>query len=159
MEVTLRDASTHRAIVDHLNQLYLYDFSEFGRRDVRPDGLYEASYLDAYWSNEDRRSFVLLVDDQIAGFTLLHLPDGRAHPIGEFFAMRKYRRKGVAATAAVQVFDMFPGQWTVRQFPSNVGARGFWRTVIDRYTSGRFTEEEHSRESGGWTQSFDNSRA
>ncbi len=157
MTVTLVDASEHRSVVERLNQLYLYDFSEFGSRDVGPDGLYEASYLDGFWSRQGRHAFLLEVDGRHAGFALVSTPDDGAHSIEEFFVMRKYRRKGIGASAATQLLDMFPGEWKVHQFASNVAAREFWRRVIDAHTSGRFTETAHGG-SEGWSQLFDSRR-
>lgn len=55
---------------------------------------------------------------------------GLPHDIAEFFVMRKYRRHGVGAEAAVQLFARFPGDWTVRQQLSNPAATTFWRKAI-----------------------------
>ena len=155
MAVILLDASARQSVIEHLNQLYLYDFSEFGSRDVGPEGLYDASYLDGFWSRQDRHPFLLGVDGQHAGFALVSTPEDSAHSIQEFFVMRKYRRRGIGASAATQLFDMYPGEWKVHQFASNVAAREFWRGVINAYTSGRFTETAHGG-AEGWTQFFDN---
>ena len=70
MEITLADASGRRGVVDNLNQLYLYDFVEFADADVDERGLYTCSYLDAYWSDEERSPLLISVDEALAGFAL-----------------------------------------------------------------------------------------
>ena len=60
--------------------------------------------------------------------------------IVEFFVMRKYRRSGAGEAMARSVFDRFPGRWEVREIASNLPAQAFWRTIIGRYTDGRFEE-------------------
>jgi predicted acetyltransferase len=34
--------------------------------------------------------------------------------MSEFFVLRKYRRQGIGRTAAVELFERFPGPWRVR---------------------------------------------
>ena len=157
MQVELMDASGHKAAVTNLNQLYLYDFVEFADADVNQAGLYTSAYLDAYWFEEDRHPFLICVGGRFAGFALVRRHAEGKHSIAEFFAMRKYRRKGIGERAATQVYARFPGRWTVHQMASNPGAQAFWRKTIDRVTGGRFTETEHAGRSPGTSQSFDNS--
>ena len=157
MLVKLTDASGHRAAVTNLNQLYLYDFVEFADDDVNREGLYTSSYLDAYWSDEDRHPFLICVDDALAGFALVRRDAEGGHSIAEFFVMRKYRRNGIGERAAAEAYARFPGRWTVHQMASNPGAQAFWRKTIGRYTGGRFTETEHPGQWPGTSQSFDNS--
>ncbi len=157
---TTRD---QKPILDHLMQLYLYDFSEVEGFDTGGDGLFEQAPLDSYWTEPDRYPFLIYVDDRIAGFilvnshTCLHENEG-ARSIAEFFVMRKYRRKGVGSTTARHVFDLFPGKWEVRQIPANDTGQRFWRNVIRRYTNGNFSAT--ALDNGIWqgpAQSFDNS--
>jgi predicted acetyltransferase len=75
------------------------------------------------------------------------------HSMAEFFVMRKYRRGGVGQRAAVELFDRFPGVWSVKQVQSNLPSHSFWRNVIGRYTDGNY---EEIREAGwdGPVQTF-----
>jgi predicted acetyltransferase len=61
--------------------------------------------------------------------------------MAEFFVMRKYRRRGVGRQVAGQIFDMFPGQWSLYQKEDNLPAQSFWRCVIAEYTQGAYTDE------------------
>ena len=62
--------------------------------------------------------------------------------MAQFFVMRGYRREGVGRTAATILFDRHPGPWEVRVIEENLPAEAFWRSVIERYTSGAFKVSE-----------------
>jgi len=149
-----------QAILQHLIEFYQYDFSEFDGTDVDANGIYGYGYLDDYWSKPHRYPLLVRVDHHLAGFVLVN--DYVYHPtssrsIAEFFVMRKYRRRGVGRTVACTVFDQLPGRWEVRQLQENRGAQTFWRTVIDEYTRGEYTEQQLA--AYGWdgpAQIFDN---
>jgi predicted acetyltransferase len=126
-------------------ELYLYDFTDFDRAEIGPDGLYGYSYLDNYWAEPDRYPFLLHLNGCLAGFVLVckynYLSAERdCWVIAEFFILRKYRRQGLGTQAAAAIFDRFPGPWQVGQIPENTPATAFWRKVIGRYTGGRFQE-------------------
>jgi predicted acetyltransferase len=139
-----------RPVLRQLMELYLYDFSEFDLADVGPQGLYEYPYLDYYWTEPDRHPFLVRVEKRLAGFVLVTRYNyltgerdpalGAAWVIGEFFIMRKYRRKGIGETVACQVFDRFPGEWQVAQLHENTPATAFWRKVIGCYSQGQYQE-------------------
>jgi len=134
-----------KPILARLMQLYLYDLSEVDGRDIDQDGLFEYKYLDSYWSQAERFPFLIYADDKIAGFVLVnsytHLQErGKAKSIAEFFVLSKYRSQGIAKTAALRIFDAFPGKWEISPLKENVGAQRFWRRAIDEYTNGQFTE-------------------
>jgi predicted acetyltransferase len=134
-----------QAILQRLMEFYLYDFSEFDGTDVDANGIYGYDYLDDYWSKPQRYPLLVRVDHNLAGFVLVndhayHPPSNRS--IAEFFVMRKYRRRGVGRRVACTVFDQLPGHWEVRQLQENRVAQAFWRTVIDQYTHGQYTEQQ-----------------
>ena len=101
---------------------------------------------------------------QYAGFALVqqrsHLTaDPAVSDVAEFFVLRKYRRRGIGAALARQVFELFKGRWEVRQLATNPAATQFWRTVIAGCTGGRFLETTWDNERWrGPVQEFDNSR-
>jgi predicted acetyltransferase len=126
-------------------QLYLYDFSAVDDADVDDAGCFRYPYLDSYWNMPERYPFLIRAAGRLVGFTLvnrysrLHDPfDG--HAVAEFFILRKYRRRGVGRSAAMQLFARFPGKWEVASSATNVPAQAFWRSTIDVYTDGRYHE-------------------
>jgi predicted acetyltransferase len=76
--------------------------------------------------------------------------------VDNFFVLRKYRRKGVGAAAAMRTFDMFPRKWEVRELAKNAAAIAFWRRTVAEYTRGRYVEVTFDDERWrGPVQSFD----
>ncbi len=117
-----------KAVLRHLLELYIYDFSEYMGWDVDRHGRFGCRYLDNYWTEPERFPFFVRVDGELAGFALVRAGD--PHDMAEFFVMRKYRRDGIGSHAARTVFARFPGAWQVRQMAENAGATAFWRTAI-----------------------------
>ncbi|MGE0326018.1 MAG: GNAT family N-acetyltransferase [Polyangiaceae bacterium] len=149
-----RAAIAARPLLEQLMQLYCYDWSELVGLDVAEDGRYAGVGLDPYWRDDTHHPFVLRVDGHPAGFALVQSQSRLTGEVGvydmaEFFVLRRYRRQGVGYAAACAVFDTFRGPWEVRQRSENVDATRFWRTIIDRYTSGAYTEVRHDEP--GWS--------
>ena len=109
-----------------------------------------------------RSAFLLKVGDEPAGFVLLETTGTQPQTqfsFGEFFIMRKFRRRGFGQQVAHRIFDRFRGRWEVRQVIQNTPATVFWRKVIGRYTGGKYYELPEPVKHGQWTdtvQTFDN---
>ena len=155
---TASDAPTLR----NLLQLYMYDFSEFMGWDVGADGRFDDRGVAPLRNDPLRHPFLIRVGGQLAGLVIVDQqsrlwPAEPASDVAEFFILRRYRRLGVGARAATQVFDRFRGRWEVRQTASNTAATAFWRKVIGAYCGGSFRElvlaDERWR---GPVQLFDN---
>lgn len=145
-----------KSVITNLLQLYLYDFSELAGWAINEHGLFNYPYLDHYWTEPDRHPFLVRADGELAGLALVCslASDGEhVNHLAEFFILRKLRRIGVGEAAARQLFDRFPGTWSVAQRNWNVAAQHFWRRVIDRYTGGAFTER-HDDDKGRIIQEF-----
>ncbi len=153
-----------KPVLRQLMELYLYDFSEFDGADVNEHGRFGYDYLDHYWIEPNRYPYFIQVDGKLAGFVLVNghtevLEASKGLSVGEFFVMKKYRGTGIGQAAAVEVFDMFPGRWEVRQYLPNEPSLAFWEKVIDRYTKGKFTKQTISVDE--WEEQviiFDNSK-
>ena len=134
-----------KLILRHLIQLYSYDFTEFDGVDADDYGLYRYDYFDHYWTDTQRRPYLVRVAGKLAGFALLrlaHRDDGTPYTsMAEFFIMKKYRGKGVGQAAAFYLFDQYPGDWEVSEIAGNRPAQAFWRKIIGRYTGGQYEEE------------------
>lgn len=129
MTLAVREAvSGDRELMSRLVDFYLHDFSEFDGRDVGSDGSYHYPWLDAYWTDLDRKPYVFHVDGRPAGFALVRLTD--PIELAEFFVLRKYRRDGVGTAAAREVIARHPGRWIVSQITRNEPAMAFWRGAI-----------------------------
>ena len=151
-------------VLDNLFQYYVYDFSEVIGVDVADDGKFARRSCEVYWEDAWRHPFLARVAGQYAGFALVHQrshlsADPAVCDVAEFFVLRKYRRRGVGAALARQLFELFPGRWEVRQLLANEAATRFWRSVIADYTRGHF--EEITSDTERWrgpVQRFDNAK-
>lgn len=159
----VRATASDAPIFDRLIQLYAYDFSEFMGWDVGADGRFDDRGVAPLRNDPLRHPFLIRVGGQLAGLVIVDQqsrlwPAEPASDVAEFFILRRYRRLGVGARAATQVFDRFRGRWEVRQTANNTAATAFWRKVIGAYCGGSFSElvlaDERWR---GPVQVFDNS--
>jgi len=153
-----------KSVVCNLGRYYIHDFTEFIGFRCSETGLYRADCWDKYWQQPGHCAFLVKVDGELAGFVLIEnqgvLPQTQ-WSIGEFFIMRKFRRRGIGRQVAFSMFDRFRGRWEVRQVVQNAPATAFWRKVIDRYTDGKYHELPEPVRHGQWTdivQTFDNAR-
>lgn len=121
---------------------------------------YMATTLIAYWRNDKCTPFVFCVAGKYAGFALVDDSvslAGNEWWMAQFFVLRRYRRKGLASFAAIEIFNAIRGKWEIGQIPLNLPAQSFWRTVISRYTHGNFTDQDYDDERWqGPLQCFDN---
>ena len=165
MDIKLVETTeTEKSVLQQLLELYAYDFSEYDDADVNEYGYYDYTYFDHYWTEENRHPFFIRVDGKLAGFTLINeycyvVKDPGTKSIAEFFIMRKYRRKGIGKSAAVKVFDRFPGNWEVIQHGENEPSQVFWEEVIREYTSGNYQLKDAKTEWWeGQALTFNNSK-
>jgi len=165
MDVALISAGHDDApVLSRLIQLYVYDFSEILKLEIRDDGLFDFGKPEGYWNAPRYSPFLIRAGSHLAGFAIVDSQSRLTHEplwdVNQFFVLRRYRRAGVGSSAAVALFDRFPGRWEVRAAQQNEVAQAFWRDVIRRYTGGCFEETVHN--DGTWrgpVQRFDNGHA
>ena len=152
-----------KSVVLNLSLYYIYDFTDCLAFRCPDSGLYRTDCFDRYWSEPGCCAFLLKVGNELAGFVFIEgsgTQPKTQFSFGEFFIMRKFRRRGFGQQVAHRLFDRFRGRWEVRQVIQNKPAIAFWRKVIDRYTAGKYHELPEPVKHGQWTdivQTFDNS--
>ncbi|HYR09449.1 MAG TPA: GNAT family N-acetyltransferase [Longimicrobium sp.] len=149
-----RAAAEEQAIVMNLLQLYAHDFSEFIDLQLQPDGRFGDPDLSRYWREEGRFPFLVRVDGHLAGCVLVSRgspirEDPRVWDMAEFFIVRRYRKRGIGAAVAHEIWRRLPGPWEVRVLESNRPARAFWGAAIRAFTpsmaEGRMMEVRENR--------------
>lgn len=165
--IEIREASLQeKPLIGNLMELYIYDFTEFADSDhLDETGRFGFDRLDSYWQESHRHPFLLRVDGHPAGLALVRTGiealtgEAGVNDVTEFFVMRRYRRSRAGEAMAHHVWNRFPGRWQVREIAANRPAHAFWRTVIARYTGGRFEEMQWDDEAWrGPVQFFDNAQ-
>ena len=136
--------------MENLLELYLHDFSEFSDVEIGEDGRFGYPFLNQYWDDPDRFPFLILADEQLAGFALVQQETDprngvKTTDLAEFFVLRQFRRQQVGSQAAIIIWDLFPGLWQVRVLLGNRSAYFFWKELIATYSANQF---EESKESG-----------
>jgi predicted acetyltransferase len=140
--VTIRRVGEeHRQVVERLAQLERHDLSEFRGYTPGPDGLFGFERLPLFFSEPDRRVYLIHQDSTLAGFTMTRrLPDG-ATSIGGFFVVRALRRNGVGQRAALELLRAQPGRWAIAFQEENAGAARFWRGFATAAVGSAWAEE------------------
>jgi len=160
MEIKLIPIGKERKeVLYNLYQFYEYDFSPYSEIDLGLDGRFSVN-LEHYWEDARWNPLFICYEKQIIGFLVILLenydtdPDP-THVIYDFLILKKYRRRGLGKSAAIQAFDLYKANWKVAQMKENGPAIDFWRDVVNGYTSGQYTEvfrEDRNK----YTQSFTN---
>lgn len=143
-------------IVANLLQLHEHDISQFCSDEIDENGLFAYPGFDLYWTTKEHTPFLIRAGGKVVGFALREQEEMDDHRpfsfMADFFILKKYRGQGIGQAAAFQLFDLFPGLWTVSELGLNLPAQAFWRTIIARYTGGPFTE--YVAEDGCFVQDF-----
>jgi predicted acetyltransferase len=126
-------------VLANLFQLYAHDFMDFCDLELDSDGRFSYKNLPLYWSDPRRHPFLLRIDGRLAGFVLVKRGsevsgNAAAWDVAEFFVLRSFRRRGIGAQVAHQVWERFPGTWEVRVMEANVSALHFWEHTIATFT-------------------------
>lgn len=135
-------------VIQNMARFYVYDISRacgfLGHEWTSPkDSMYECFDFKKYFTEENRRAFLIKVDEELAGFALLHrqFQNEKFHwEMGEFFVFGKFQGKGIGTQIANKIWQQFQGVWEVSVIPENTPAYGFWKRVIAAYTNKYFTE-------------------
>ena len=132
-------AQDQQPILSNLLELYAHDFSEIVDLEIGEDGRFGYPSLPLYWSEPSRHPFLIRNEGQLAGFALVKqgselTGSQTAWDMAEFFVLRGYRRRGIGAHAAHQVWKRFPGPWEVRVMHANTSALHFWANAVDAFT-------------------------
>ena len=132
-------APDQQPILANMLELYAHDFSEFHELELGVDGRFGYPYLPLYWSDPNRRPFLVRVDGKLAGLVLVKSGselsgDETVWDMAEFFVVRRYRRRGIGTYMAHEVWRQVPGLWEVRVMESNHSAHLFWAHAISAFT-------------------------
>ena len=136
MNVTLVPAEKYE-YVQNLFQYYIYDMSEYTGWPPYENGTFEVddsvTGLSDYWNKPNHFPYLIKVGEEIAGFSLVrkYPEDDEYFDMGQFFVLRKFKRKGVGEQAFKLSVEKHPGNWITRVLPNNIGAKKFWLKVIN----------------------------
>jgi predicted acetyltransferase len=125
-------------VIQNMARFYVYDISRYCGFiskiwEIPADGLYECFDSITYFDVADRHSFLIKVDEELAGFAIVDKEVKNKNAdwnIDEFFILAKFQGKNVGKYVAREVFAKFPGHWEVSVLPQNTLALKFWQNAI-----------------------------
>jgi predicted acetyltransferase len=119
-----------RELLRRLLADYLYEFD--GTTTPYP-------YFNSYWEQPERLPFLMVADDEVAGFCLIRLLDGGWH-VAEFFVLPEKRRDGVGRSAVEELAEKARGagatHLAAKVHPDNRNGLSFWLAVGFEITDG-----------------------
>jgi predicted acetyltransferase len=139
--IALEPIAEERAgVLRNLYELYAYDFSQYVRLRLGPEGRFDVPIGAEWWSRDDHHPFFIRRDGELCGFALVRRGSqvtGALEPmdVAEFFVLRARRRARVGTAAAHAVFAAFPGPWEVRVQLANDPALAFWAQALETFAA------------------------
>ena len=126
-----------RELLFNLNQKYLYEMTNFYDDALDEKGILYYGYFDAYFTDPLRSAYLILNDDDLCGFLMLHpysyFGGPTDHVLAEFTVFPMYRRQRLAAETVKLLFDTFPGRWEIKYNEKNLPAKNLWTAVTAPY--------------------------
>ncbi|MCC8406915.1 MAG: GNAT family N-acetyltransferase [Rickettsia endosymbiont of Sceptobius lativentris] len=106
-------------LIKNMGRFYVYDMSRYcgftsDEYDwaLPQDGLYEADDYKKYFTEVDRKTYLIKVNGEIAGFALLNkvgTHDKIDWNMGEFFIIARFQNRGIGRQVAKQIWQMHKG--------------------------------------------------
>lgn len=134
-------------IIQNMGRFYVYDMSEYlGNEagwEMPEDGLYECIDFKKYWQTDLAFPFLIRYKNELVGFVIVDKKgsDDRVdYNMAQFFIIRKFKGNSIGQLIACHCFEKFKGLWEVMVIPGNQGAYQFWKSVINRFTHGEYSE-------------------
>ncbi len=147
--ITVREAEEgERELLSVLLQKYLYEMSRYYNDKMDKNGNFPYPYLPLYFSEESRRAYFFLEENELIGFALInsHSFTGEdiENCIAEFTVFPAYRRRGKGTEAIAALKEKRRGKWQLKYSQDNPEGERFWNGIKEKYngTEPRLNEKE-----------------
>ena len=136
------------ALLFNLNQMYLYEMTNFYDDPMDAEGNYHYGHFEAYFTDPARTALLIYSDGRLAGFAMLHpcsyFGESPDHVMAEFTIFPRFRRRGLAIQAARRILEAYPGRWEIKYNEKNAPARALWNRLAAPYSPAvhRLNDEE-----------------
>ena len=107
---SVEEKETIRSLLQpYLDELSRFPDEEADYRDGA--GLYHYRYLDAYWTDAERFTYLLRVGGEIAGLALVRkaVEAGGHWEMAEYYVKPEFRRRGLGESAGTEILRTYPG--------------------------------------------------
>ena len=145
-EITLDQYSQ----LQNMARFYVYDCSksvgDLPHWEIPESGLFECYDLKNYITDDDRRAYFIMHDQEIAGFIMLNQVANLPKidwVIAEFFILGKFQGKGMGSQILSLLFQKLPGTWEVSVMPFNEPALHFWEKIFRKLAQQKVINENY----------------
>lgn len=88
-------------------------------------------HLSHYWRENGRYPYLILNQEQPAGFALVRTLDlTPTMEMAEFYITKPCRKYGIGKSAVRALFRLHPGHWQLSVLADNPGGLAFWLSVV-----------------------------
>ncbi|MBM9537815.1 GNAT family N-acetyltransferase [Desulfobulbus alkaliphilus] len=87
--------------------------------------------------------FLLILAGTPAGLAAVVVKPGSRFEVAEFYIVPSFRKQAWGMRFAHNLWQMFPGQWEVKQIQGAEYASKFWCRAIREFTQGDFVEDKY----------------
>lgn len=128
-----------RIKLEKLLQLYLHDLSLYFPITFNSSTCEYEYDLNKYFA--DNYAYFIKSGDEVLGFILVDDNLENNYEISEMFVLNNYKGKKIGEQAAMKIFDLYKGNWTIKAVPLSPVAESFWKKTVNNYTNGYFKLE------------------
>lgn len=130
-------STEHKTLLWNLHQKYLYEMTNFYDNEMDEEGNYHYGYFDAYFTDPERKAFLIYKDGTPAGFAMInpysYIGETPDYVLAEFTIFPMFRKKHIGTEVAVHILETFKGRWEIKYNENNSGAKALWNKVTARY--------------------------
>lgn len=135
-------------ILYQLLQYLLFEISANDDTTMNQKGYFEYPWFDNYFTDRDRTAYFIKdkKTKELLGFAMIneHLQKfKRGHSIAEFMILPKYRRQKIGQKVAIEIFEIYKGNWEIHPSNNNSKAFSFWNSTIKEYTNNNYKFEDN----------------
>ena len=129
----------YKDVLYRLLQYSLFEESLTDQNEMNDEAVFEYKWFDSYFQKGNRHAYFVKEEknNKILGFAMVNQymqKSKEGHSIAEFMIIPKYRRLKIGKRVAIDLFNMFKGNWEVEPSFGSKTAFTFWKNVIDEYT-------------------------
>ena len=135
-----------RELLWNIHQKYLHEMTNYYDNEMDAQGNYHYGYFDAYFTEPERKAFLIYCDARLAGFAMInphsYIGEKTDFVLAEFTIFPAFRKQGIASEAVRQIFGRFRGSWEIKYNEKNTGAKQLWNKVTEVYKPKRHIYSE-----------------
>lgn len=122
-----------------LAQYYEAEFSPLTGKKPDASGMFE---LDTHLG-EEIMGFLLQVDHVPAGTAAIAFKGDKSYEVCEFYVLPCFRKNSIGMKFAHKIWELYPGDWEIKQLQGAEYATRFWRKTIERFHQTTYREDDY----------------